>query len=136
MTKTAEPQVPLTSRLDGMLRTLKLTSTNTNGGGHNKKAKLHWAVIAGNSKEVEALLSSTFLPKRRTSILKIVKGYITQDFNAQDEFGRSALHWAAARGHVECAKLLVNHPTTKIVQDGDGKTPLHEAVINGNRSIV
>ena len=48
--------------------------------------------------------------------------------NARDADGdRTALHWAAARGHCECCLLLLMHGADPLVADGAGRTPAHLA---------
>lgn len=50
------------------------------------------------------------------------------DVNHQDEEGRSALHWATDRGHIELAKVLVTELHANInLQDNEQQTPLHYA---------
>ncbi|KAL2016713.1 hypothetical protein VTK56DRAFT_3142 [Thermocarpiscus australiensis] len=70
------------------------------------------------------------------SILTIKRSEVTLDVNAQDELGRSALHWAVARRHATCAELLIGHQKAKILPDKDGRTPLHEAAITGHEDIA
>lgn len=47
----------------------------------------------------------------------------------------TALHRAAGQGHVEVAKLLLEHRADPHLVDDDGKTPLHKAA-EGNHSEV
>ncbi len=56
--------------------------------------------------------------------------------NRQDSHGMTALHWAAAQGHDDIVRLLLDHGAHINVQDRDGNTPLHIAVRNGNLSTV
>ena len=115
----------------------KLKSASTIGGERGGKLELHWLAIAGDHEKISDLLQQHSRPKRRTSIFTISRTETVLDVNAQDELGRSALHWAAARGEVECAKQLAHHPSTKpILQDEDGMTPLHEAVIRRHKDVV
>ncbi|KND87112.1 Serine/threonine-protein phosphatase 6 regulatory ankyrin repeat subunit A [Tolypocladium ophioglossoides CBS 100239] len=93
------------------------TAVSKNAG----KSELHWAQPA----------------KKRASTLTITGRETASDIlNAQDELGRSALHWAAARGEAEWAKQILGRQETKILQDNDGQTPLHEAVIRGHDGVV
>ncbi|OAA48655.1 Ankyrin repeat-containing domain protein [Metarhizium rileyi] len=57
--------------------------------------------------------------------------------NAQDKFGRTALHWAARTGDERCVSEIIDFPGTKCdIRDKDGRTPLHEAAIMGHISII
>jgi ankyrin repeat protein len=113
----------------------KLKSASTIDGKRDRKSELHWLAIAGDHEKISDLLQQQSRPKRRTSTFTISRTETALDVNAQDKLGRSALHWAAARGEVECAKLLA--PSTKpILHDKDGWTPLHEAVIRRHNNVV
>ncbi|KAK7983497.1 hypothetical protein PG989_010899 [Apiospora arundinis] len=82
-----------------------------------RKTELHWAVI----ENVSIPASQSF-----------------DDINAKDELGRSALHWAAALNKKDWAQCLME-PSLEadwFLQDYDGRTPLHEAAINGYGDIV
>lgn len=48
--------------------------------------------------------------------------------NQPNEFGRTPLHIAAYRGHLELATLLLMHEADPNLQDSKGDTPLHDAV--------
>eukprot|EP00937_MAST-01D_sp_MAST-1D-sp2_P002026 g2026.t1 len=62
---------------------------------------------------------------------------VAAEVNACDsESGLSALHYAADRGHVEAARLLLSHGAKIEGRDADGLTPLHTAVLNDQLDIV
>jgi palmitoyltransferase ZDHHC13/17 len=56
----------------------------------------------------------------------------SMDIASQDNEGRSALHWAAYKGHIDCVRLLLLLGLSPNVQDQEGCTPLHWAAIKGN----
>lgn len=58
------------------------------------------------------------------------------DIEAQDEGGRTALHWAAKHGHVEILELLLIRATDLDIQTYSGWTSLHFAAQHGNVEIV
>ncbi len=63
---------------------------------------------------------------------KLVKRLLKRqdiDFNATDDHGRTALHWAALSGSTTMAQILLDDGRIKTnVRDGDGFTPLHGAI--------
>lgn len=54
-----------------------------------------------------------------------------------DENGLTVLHWAADRGHLEAAKLIISNDESVInTQDADGQSPLHYAASCGHGDVV
>jgi ankyrin repeat protein len=51
--------------------------------------------------------------------------------NPADENGRTLIHWAALRAHLELVKLLLEHANDKNPADKDEVTSLHHAARNG-----
>lgn len=49
---------------------------------------------------------------------------------------RTALHWAAIKGSVDCASILISRGAEVNKQDAAGKTALHYAVQAGNRELI
>lgn len=58
------------------------------------------------------------------------------DIEAQDEGGRTALHWAAKHGHVKILEMLLIRATDFDIQTYSGWTSLHFAAQHGNVEIV
>ena len=58
------------------------------------------------------------------------------DIRAQDLRGRTALHWAAFRGHEAIVRLLLERGASHEVQDNEGRTALQVAVAYGHSTIV
>ncbi len=60
------------------------------------------------------------------------------DPNTKDKvYGMTALMWAAARGHLALAKLLLKHPNIDVAAtDNFGDTALHYAARNGHTELV
>lgn len=52
--------------------------------------------------------------------------------NAQTAEGKTALLWAAIRGHTETAKMLLESRADPNLAQGDGWAPLHAALADGN----
>lgn len=53
----------------------------------------------------------------------------SEDVNARDFLGRTALWWAAAKGHRSIVNLLLATPRLEVnIQDSDGTSALHRAV--------
>ena len=58
------------------------------------------------------------------------------DVNFQDEFGRTALSYAAEQDHYNVAEYLVNKGANQKIMDLDGRTPLFYPVIYGHFEII
>ncbi|XP_022743549.1 serine/threonine-protein phosphatase 6 regulatory ankyrin repeat subunit B-like [Durio zibethinus] len=83
-------------------------------------SELHAAVTFDRTEELVALLRKG----RR------------EPLDCRDKEGRTPLHLAAAKGNIECAKLLVESGMDKNAKSNDGRTALYRAVVNGNRQMV
>ncbi|CAI5474493.1 unnamed protein product [Closterium sp. Yama58-4] len=58
------------------------------------------------------------------------------DAGLADDEGRTALHMAAANGHTEIARLLIQRGAPVNAVNRQGNTPLHWAAVNGRDSMV
>ncbi|KAD4584204.1 hypothetical protein R6Q59_036951 [Mikania micrantha] len=68
------------------------------------------------------------------NLIKCVESGIPVDI--KDSEGRTALHWAVDRGHLETAELLLNRNADVNLKDNDGQTPLHYAAVCERESIA
>ncbi|KAJ9552998.1 hypothetical protein OSB04_017043 [Centaurea solstitialis] len=67
------------------------------------------------------------------NLLKCVEGGASVD--AKDSEGRTPLHWAVDRGHLEVAELLLNKNADVNIKDNEGQTPLHYAAVCDREAI-
>jgi len=71
----------------------------------------------------------------QTSFLYNIISKYGADFDALDNDGRSALHWAAYKGNADTIRLLLFVDANQVRQDKNGCTPLHWAAIRGNLEV-
>ncbi|RDX66025.1 Acyl-CoA-binding domain-containing protein 2 [Mucuna pruriens] len=60
------------------------------------------------------------------NLLKCIENGVS--VNLKDSEGRTPLHWAVDRGHLDVTELLVGRNVDVNAKDNDGQTPLHYAV--------
>lgn len=70
----------------------------------------------------------------RDNLLKCIESGIS--VNLRDSEGRTPLHWAVDRGHVNVVELLVSRNADVNAQDNEGQTPLHYAVVCEREAIA
>lgn len=58
------------------------------------------------------------------------------DINVANDFGKTALHLAAQKGHDKIAELLVKHGANVHSLDSHGRTPLFWASFKGKKHIT
>jgi len=56
--------------------------------------------------------------------------------NARDKYGRTPLHWTAARGRLSAVEFLLEKGADPNAREQKGCTPLHWAAYNGRLSVV
>ncbi|KAJ4726693.1 Acyl-CoA-binding domain protein [Melia azedarach] len=61
------------------------------------------------------------------NVLKCIENGVL--VNSRDSEGRTPLHWAVDRGHLNITELLVSKNADVNAQDNEGQTPLHYAVV-------
>ena len=81
---------------------------------------LHWAVQ----------------PKGDVNNAKILLDSQTNDVNCSDNKGRTALHLACLKGHLDMVNFLIQRGADVDAVDGDGTTPILYAVIENYPDIV
>lgn len=122
---------------------------------NNGRNVLHWAIIVGMMNAFELALKKDrnllAVPDRqgmtplhysaqegeyRATMILLSLGASPTD---REVFGQTALHLAAAKGHIRILKALVAHlPTPSAINERDsmGWTALHRAVVSGNDVLV
>ncbi|CAN8326162.1 unnamed protein product [Cochlearia groenlandica] len=68
------------------------------------------------------------------NLLKSIESGIS--VNAKDSEGRTPLHWAIDRGHLNIAQVLVEKNANVNAKDNEGQTPLHYAVVCDREAIA
>jgi len=91
---------------------------------------LHFAAAHGNCETLLALLRAADQTESSPSPLR------SKQLAAQDLKKRTALHTAAAAGHVQAALLLVESGADPALPDVDGCTALHLAVANQEEEVT
>ncbi|KAK1286643.1 hypothetical protein QJS10_CPB20g00248 [Acorus calamus] len=73
---------------------------------------------------------------RRDAMAKLIERLRGGELDARDREGRTAVHVAAGKGHVQMVRMLVEGGADKDARSGDGRTALHRAAANGDRDMV
>ena len=61
---------------------------------------------------------------------------LTNNLNAQNEYGQTPIHFAAFIGHTEIVKTLASFTDNPNAPDKDGRTPIYLAAFKGHTEIV
>ncbi|AZL15206.1 ankyrin repeat domain-containing protein [Rickettsiales endosymbiont of Stachyamoeba lipophora] len=83
------------------------------------------------NKIINNTLPATKAVKDNLSLIKLLtenKG----NLNAQDNFGNTALHYAAQEGYIETVKILLNKGTNPNITNKEGRTALDQTITNNN----
>lgn len=68
------------------------------------------------------------------NLIKCVEGGVPVDI--KDSEGRTPLHWAVDRGHIEAAESLLSRNADVNSKDNEGQTPLHYAAVCERENIA
>ncbi len=120
----------------GMLSSALLTENRhimTRGLAKSGISPLAQAIIARDTDIITRLFA-----EENGSIFGRFMGYfLTYRVNYRDNFGMTALHWAAAQNYGALVEdLLVEYNPDLDIQDNDGNTALHYAARSGNELIL
>src|SRR5690606_14889134 len=76
------------------------------------------------------------LERDNVRIVEILIALAKADKEARDDFGATPLHLAVMRGHLKCAKYLIQHGAKLETRNSDGMTILHQAAGGGQTEMV
>ncbi|XP_057732279.1 uncharacterized protein LOC130947594 isoform X3 [Arachis stenosperma] len=85
------------------------------------------------SANVEALLEAARYDDMDDVVILASNGV---PLDSKDEQGRTALHMAAANGHIEIVEYLIGQGVDLNVANEEKNTPLHWACLNGHVEVV
>ncbi|KAB1205110.1 Acyl-CoA-binding domain-containing protein 2 [Morella rubra] len=88
---------------------------------------------AGNESKMDAIHAFA-REGELDNLLKCIESGVS--VNTRDSEGRTPLHWAVDRGHLNIAELLINRSAEVNAKDNDGQTPLHYAVMCEREAIA
>jgi ankyrin repeat protein len=84
---------------------------------------------AANGRAHSVCMSALF----QQSESKRLNAGFTLNVNGQDDHEKTLLHYAAANGHLDCVRILIEEFKLDVnAQDDHEKTPLHHAAANGH----
>ncbi|KAK9666582.1 hypothetical protein RND81_14G195500 [Saponaria officinalis] len=121
---------------------------DVNAEDNSLQTALHWAAVRGSTVVADLLLQNGARVEAadvngyravhvaaqygQTAFLNHIIAKYNADFDAQDNNGRSPLHWAAYKGFADTIRLLLFRDAIQSKQDNEGCTPLHWAAIRGH----
>ena len=109
----------------------KMKSFIKNRFSHHNNAT-NWSVMKTTISERKARLAAN--TNNTESLSRLLDSGVNP--NSVDEFKRSALHFAAAKGYTEVVEILLRHGARPNLKDGLGNTPLHLAARKGYLAVV
>lgn len=74
--------------------------------------------------------------ENRPAVVKTLLQVNDVDLDAGDEYGATALHHAAIKGHLKIVRLLLAHGADLQLKDTTGRTPLMAATEQGQTAVV
>ncbi|KAG2239843.1 hypothetical protein Bca4012_022936 [Brassica carinata] len=103
--------------------------SNTGGGG-GTMGPVFSSLVYEEESENELKIDAIHEFAREGEVENLLKSIESGiPVNAKDSEGRTPLHWAIDRGHLDIAKLLVDKNADVNAKDNEGQTPLHYAVV-------
>jgi len=115
-----------------ILETKNSKSSNSSGGPVFSRPESDQDVFIPEDKKDITYYASIGDKDKVLDLLKKNKDLV----NAQDEEGRSALHYACDRGNILLVKELINYGSSINLQDNEGQTGLHYSSMVGNKEII
>ena len=74
--------------------------------------------------------------ENRPAVVKTLLQVNDVDLDTGDEYGATALHHAAIKGHLKIVRLLLAHGADLQLKDTNGRTPLMAATEQGQTAVV
>lgn len=69
-------------------------------------------------------------------IVRLVERNVEFDINQRDKYQRTALHWAAEMGRIECAEALLDYGADIKATECNGRTAIHLASRSGDADML
>lgn len=69
-------------------------------------------------------------------IVRMVERNVEFDINQRDKYQRTALHWAAEMGRIECAEALLDYGADIKATECNGRTSIHLAARSGDATML